>query len=67
VIRTASGNFQLSVARIGPQVRLSDVEASLGTERFTGDGSTQPDGRLHMELASASRTMRLNMDMATVR
>ena len=67
VIRTARGNFQLSVARTGPQVRLSDVEASLGAEHFTGDGSTQPDGRLLMELASAGRTMRLNMDMAAAR
>lgn len=64
VVRTANGEFTLSLGRTGPQFRLSDVAASLGSEHFTGDGSTQADGRLQMELASANRTLRLNVDVA---
>jgi hypothetical protein len=64
VVRTATGDFDVSVNRNGPQYRLSSVEASLGSERFTGDGSTLADGRLQMELASANRTVRLNVDVA---
>jgi hypothetical protein len=64
VVRTATGDFEVSVTSAGPQFRLDDVEASLGSERFTGDGSTLADGRLQMELASANRTVRLNVDVA---
>ena len=64
VIRTATGDFSVSVSRTGPQFRLSGVQASLGAEHFTGDGSTLADGRLQMELASANRTVRLNVDVA---
>jgi hypothetical protein len=64
IVRTATGDFAVSVTRAGPQFRLSAVEASLGSEHFTGDGSTLADGRLQMELASANRTVRVNVDVA---
>ena len=50
VVRTASGGFGLLLTAKGPQFKLSDVQASLGSERFTGDGVTLADGRLQMEL-----------------
>ena len=56
------GIFAMSLTRIGPQFKLSDVEATLGSERFTGEGITLADGRLQMELASPSRTVRVNLD-----
>ena len=34
-VRTASGGFGLSLTPKGPQFKLSDVQASLGSERFT--------------------------------
>jgi hypothetical protein len=64
VVRTASGTFGLALTAKGPQFKLSDVQASLGSERFTGDGVTLADGRLQMELASASRIVHLNVDVA---
>ncbi len=64
VIRTATGDFSVAAARTGLRFRLADVEASLGAERFTGDGSTLADGRMQMELASANRTLRVNFDIA---
>lgn len=63
-VRSATGDFAMSVTRTGPQYKLSDVQASLGTEHFTGDGITLADGRLQMELASANRTVRVNVDTA---
>jgi hypothetical protein len=64
VVRTASGGFGLSLTAKGPQFKLSDVQASLGSERFTGDGMTLADGRLQMELASANRIVHVNVDVA---
>ena len=63
-VKTATGEFVFSLTGTGPQFKLSDVQANLGSERFTGDGITLADGRLQMELASASRTVRVNMDAA---
>jgi len=63
-VRTARGVFGLSITRSGPQFKLSEVQASLGSERFTGDGSTLANGSLQMELASANRTVRVNVEAA---
>lgn len=62
IIRTATGTFAMSLTRAGPQFKLSDVQAALGSERFTGEGITLADGRLQAELASPSRTVRLTLD-----
>lgn len=64
IVRSANGLFNLSITRSGPQFKLSEVQASLGSERFTGDGTTLADGRLQMELASANRIVRVNLDAA---
>jgi hypothetical protein len=64
IVRTASGGFGLALSAKGPQFKLSDVQASLGSERFTGDGMTLADGRLQMELASANRIVHVNVDSA---
>jgi hypothetical protein len=64
IVRTATGDFSLTFVAKGPQFKLSDVQASLGSERFTGDGVTLADGRLQMELASANRIVHLNVDVA---
>ena len=63
-VRTARGVFDLALTRSGPQFKLSEVQASLGSERFTGDGITLANGSLQMELASANRTVRVNVDAA---
>ena len=64
VIRSASGEFSMAITRGGPQFKLSEIQASLGAERFTGDAATQADGRMLIELASANRTVRMNFDIA---
>ncbi len=64
IVRTASGGFGLTLTAKGPQFKLSDVQASLGSERFTGDGMTLADGSLQMQLASANRIVHVNVDSA---
>jgi hypothetical protein len=56
---TVSGAFGLTLSRSGPQLKLSSIQASAGAERFSGEGSTQSDGRLFMELANANRVLRV--------
>lgn len=56
--RTLAASFQMSSSAIGPRVKLSDLEAVQGPETYTGQGITQPDGRLLLELASRGRLVR---------
>lgn len=65
--RNATGTFDLTATRNGPQVKFANIQASLGAERFTGDGGTQPDGRLLMDLTSGSRTLRVSGSLAAPR
>jgi hypothetical protein len=59
LLQTATGTFDVAASRTGPQVKLTVAQASSGAERFTGEGSTEADGRLHLDLASGTRVMRL--------
>jgi hypothetical protein len=60
LLQTAAGTFDIAASRTGPQVKLTVEQAHSGAERFTGEGSTEPDGRLHLDLASGTRVMRLS-------
>jgi hypothetical protein len=62
-IRSATGAFDLSGSRTGPMLKLTVAQATVGSERFTGEGITQSDGKLHMDLASGSRALRLSGPM----
>jgi hypothetical protein len=63
-VGTASGEFDLALSRSGPQWKLTAVEAAMGSERFNGEGGTQADGRLLLDLASPARTMSVRLDVA---
>jgi hypothetical protein len=57
--RRVSGRFTMSMAAAGPQWKLSALELMQGIEMYTGDGATQPDGKLVLNLASpAGRQVR---------
>jgi AsmA protein len=73
-ITSAAGSYTFSVTRLGPRIKLTEVQAALGTERFSGQGTTQRDGKLQLELASANRVMHvtgplapLRLDMTTIK
>jgi uncharacterized protein involved in outer membrane biogenesis len=57
-LRTATGSYEFSVSAIGPRLKLTDVQAAVGAERFTGQGATQADGKVQIELASNTRVLR---------
>ncbi len=53
-----SGSFQLDPGAEEPKLTLEDLQASLGPETFTGRGSSQPDGRILLDLNSVTRQLR---------
>ena len=57
-VRTASGEFDFSIARGGPVLRVSGVQAALGSESYSGQATTLGDGTIRLDLASARRSMR---------
>jgi hypothetical protein len=59
-IQTVSGSYGFLITRSGPQVKLTALQALLGAERFSGQGATQTDGKLLLELASANRVMHVS-------
>jgi hypothetical protein len=66
-INTVAGFYTFSVTRAGPRVTLNAVQAALGTERFAGQGVTQQDGKLQLELASTNRVMHVTGPLAPLR
>jgi hypothetical protein len=61
---TASGSFDLAPSRTGPLWKLTELEAAVGSERFSGEGGTQADGRLLIDMASSARTVSLKLDVS---
>ncbi len=53
-----AGTFQLAPGAAEPKLALEDLQASLGPEAFTGRGASQPDGRILLDLNSATRQLR---------
>jgi hypothetical protein len=66
-ISSIAGSYVFAVSPQGPKITLTAVQASLGAERFSGQGGTQQDGKLQMELASASRTVHVSGPLAPLR
>lgn len=62
---TASGSFDLALSRTGPLWKFTELEAAMGSERFSGVGGTQPDGRLLIDLASPVRNVSLKVDVSS--
>jgi hypothetical protein len=66
-VHAISGSYGLTVSRLGPQIKFTSLQASVATERFLGQGATQSDGRLQLELASENRVMHLSGPVAPLR
>jgi hypothetical protein len=56
-LKKVSANFALTMANGAPRWKFSGVEATQGTDSFTGEGSSQADGKLALELTGAGRTV----------
>jgi hypothetical protein len=53
--RRASGRFQMNMTATGPRWKLSGLKLTQGSDNYSGEGSTQADGRLLLDLSSSGR------------
>jgi hypothetical protein len=53
--RRVSGRFAVTMTPAGPKWKLSALELTQGSDSYSGDGATQADGRLVLDLLSGGR------------
>ncbi len=53
--RRASGHFQINMTAAGPRWKLSGLKLTQGSDNYSGEGATQADGRLVLDLSSGNR------------
>ncbi len=58
-MRVVSGAYRVAAANGIPRLLLSNVQVSQGADTLVGQGSSQPDGHLVLELTSGRRQVRL--------
>lgn len=58
-VRAVSGAYEFSAARGVPSVQVTGLELTLGQETYRGQGGTQPDGKLQLELAGGRQKLRV--------
>lgn len=58
-VKSVLGAYELSVVRGAPRLQLTGLELTLGQDTYYGQGGTQPDGKLQIELASGKQKMRV--------
>jgi hypothetical protein len=66
-LESVSGTYNLAWSRTGPNLRFTDLQLVSGDETYTGQGSTQPDGRLLFLLTSGSKEMHMSGTLAQLR
>ncbi len=63
-VKSVTGLYRLTWARPEPRVRFWDLRIASGDEIYTGDGATQDDGRLLIQLSGGGREMRMSGTLA---
>ena len=53
--RRVAGQFSVSMTPAGPKWKLSALELTQGSDSYSGDGATQADGKLVLDLISGGR------------
>jgi len=53
--RRVAGRFQMSMTAAGPKWKLSGLELTQGSDNYSGEGATQADGKLVLDLLSGGR------------
>lgn len=54
-----SGSYKIAPAAGIPRLLLSNIQVEQGSDTFSGQGSSQPDGHIVMELTSGRKQLRL--------
>jgi hypothetical protein len=63
-LESVSGNYDLLWAQAMPILRFTDLQLVSGDETYTGQGATQPDGRLLFQLTSGAKEMHMSGTLA---
>ncbi len=58
-MRAVSGSYRVAAANGIPRLLLSNVQVSQGADTLTGQGASQPDGHLVLELTTGRKQVRL--------
>jgi hypothetical protein len=58
-VREVSGSYRVSASYGAPRLLLSNVQVLQGAETLVGQGASQPDGHIVLELASGRKQVRL--------
>jgi hypothetical protein len=66
-LESVSGSYDLVWAAAGPRLRFPDLQLVSAGDTYTGQGSTQPDGRLLIQLSSGSKEMKMSGTLAELR
>jgi hypothetical protein len=66
-LETVSGAYDMIWAQAAPILRFTDLQLVSGDETYTGQGATQPDGRLLFQLTSGSKEMHMSGTLAQLR
>jgi hypothetical protein len=66
-LESVSGSYDLVWARTAAILRFTDLQLISGDDTYTGQGATQPDGRLLFQLTSGSKEMRVSGTLAELR
>lgn len=65
--RDIAGSYQIVSGISGPRLALTKVQATDGVDTLTGQGSTQTDGRLVLELTTGKKQVRMVGSLFPVR
>jgi hypothetical protein len=63
-LESVSGTYDLLWAQAAPILRFTDLQLVSGDETYTGQGFTQPDGRLLFQLTSGAKEMHMSGTLA---
>jgi hypothetical protein len=66
-LESVSGAYDLVWAHAAPVWRFTDLQLISGDETYTGQGGSQPDGRLLFLLSSGSKEMHMSGTLAELR
>ena len=66
-LESVSGAYDLVWSQTGPQLRFPELQLVTGNETYTGQGATQADGRLLIQLSSGAKEMHMSGTLAELR
>jgi len=55
--RRATGRFQMNMTATGPRWKLSGLKLTQGSDSLSGQGATQADGRMVLDLSNGARQL----------